>query len=114
MSRRPSSATFERDLASLVGNAVPVLIVRCAHRCRLASVYRAGDRLVMAGMRRDLVETGGRRLVQQVPFIVADLDAPEGPVAFGCRHSSGELLDTAAVSAAARAATRLREDFVIS
>lgn len=106
---------FAQDLAALVpAGSVPLLIVRrggCG--CRIAAVYRVGGRLVMAGQSRNLIETGGRRVVELTPFLIPDLEAPGEPQGHGCRHSAGQVLDLATIAAKAREATRPRTTLTI-
>jgi len=106
---------FAAELARHVPpGGVPVLIARRGEcGCRIAAVYRVAGRLILAGQRRSLVETGGRRHVELVPFLVPDLDAPVAPEDFGCRHSAGHVLDMGGIAEAARHATRRRTPFVV-
>ena len=108
---------FAADLAAAVpAKSRPVLIVRRGRcGCRVAAVHNVGGRLVLVGTRQNLVETGPgtHRQVEVVPFLVPDLDHPEAPEARGCQHSSGELLDLAAIALAARTTTRRGSTFLV-
>lgn len=106
---------FARDRATLIPpKSRPVLVVRrraCGHH--LADVHKVDNTLRMVGRRRNLVETGGPRDVSMVPFLVADIEHPAQPEAYGCKDSSGQLFDLAGIAAAARSATRLGEPYWI-
>lgn len=112
-----AEAVFRRAFEQALGPAAkspPLLILRrkgCG--CRIGAVHRVGDRYVMAGRRSFQVyvsETAWRP--ESAWFLVADLDSPEQPEAYGCHHGQG-LLDMMAIATAVRSTTRLRSVYVV-
>lgn len=107
--------TFESDLRRLTGGRHPILTVRrggCG--CRLGAVYRTPTGvLILAGQRRNQVyDDADHATTDLVPFLVPDMDKHAQPEPYGCRHSSGRLLDLAAIAVAARLSTRRNQRYV--